>query len=353
MAGLRKLVNSLLPRKKRQRRISVRERFGYFRAIGAANDAFLRKLAGLQERMNSPGFFGTNMVAAEAEVLGAHVRSMVESLISMTGGRYVDLLEHYEALHREICEQVLKQYPTDRGPMVVWPADPAALQPEIVGTKAARLAEVALKTGLRVPPFFSISVYAYRLFMEASGVQKVIHRMLGTLNPADAGSIKDFSEAIIRAITAAPLPPALEAELSAGYQRLVASHPNATGVAVRSSAVVEDGETSFAGQFESVLNVPESGLTGAYREVVASKYRYDALRYAQTRGYFDDDVSMPVLVMTMVQPSASGVAYSRCPDRPNSSMITAVPGLAHAADSGKVIPDTYFISLEDPRRVEV
>jgi pyruvate,water dikinase len=117
--------------------------------------------------------------------------------------------------------------------------------------------------------------------------------------------------------------------------------------------VVEDAESSFAGQFESILNVPESELTRAYREVVASKYRYEALKYALARGHFDDDIAMPVLVMAMVKPLASGVAYSRCPHRPESSMVTAVPGLAHAADSGKVIPDTYFVSRERPVRMEV
>jgi pyruvate,water dikinase len=353
MQGLRKLVNSLLPRRKQIRHISVREKFAYFRTIGAANDAFLRQLAGLQERLNSPGFWNTNMMSAEAESLSAHVRSMVESLIEMTGGRYENLLEHYEALQRTIGQQVPQRDPSGSGPMIVWPTDPEALQPEVVGPKAARLTEVALKAGLRVPPFFSISVHAYRLFMEASGIQDAVYRMVGSFDPNESNSIKRFSEAITRTFAETPFPPALDAELSASYKKLVASHPDATGVAVRSSAVVEDAESSLAGQFESVLNVPESELPRAYREVVASKYRYDALKYALARGHFDDDIEMPVLVMIMVRPSASGVAYSRCPHRPDSSMVTAVPGLAHAADSGRVIPDTYFVSVEEPLRVEL
>lgn len=352
MEWLGRFFASLLPEKRQVRRISVREKFAYFRAIGAANDAFLRQLAGLQERLNSPGFFGSEMVAVEAESLSAHVRSMVESLIAMSGDRYEDLLEHFETLHRAIGRHVPNKNPIEQGPMIIWPADPIALQPEIVGPKAARLAEVLLKTELRVPPFFSISARAYRLFMKATGIQDVVDHLFGSLDPDDAGSIKNFSETVCRAFAEAPFPPELEAELSASYRKLVASHPETTGVAVRSSAVVEDAESSFAGQFESILNVPESGLTRAYKEVVVSKYRYDALKYALNRGHFDDDIAMPVLVMTMLKPLASGAAYSRCPHRPNSSMVTAIPGLAHAADSGKVIPDTYFVSLEDPAYIE-
>jgi pyruvate,water dikinase len=334
MGGVRKLITSLLPRKKRVSRISVREKFASFRAIGAANDAFLRRLADLQERLNGPNFFGAKMVASEAEALSAHVRSMVESLIAMTGERYGDLLERYEVLHREISGQVPKQYPAGPGPMIVWPADPTALQPEIVGPKAARLAEVTLNAGLRVPSFFSITVYAYRFFMEVSGIQEIVRGMLDTLDIRESGSIKNFSDAVRHAFAEASLPPALESELLEGYRRLVGSQPG-IGVAVRSSAVVEDSESSFAGQFESILNVRETELTKAYKEVVASKYRQEALKYAIARGYLDEDVAMPVLIMTMVQPAASGVAFSRCPDRPDSTLITAVPGLAQAADTSK------------------
>ncbi len=352
MEWLRRFFASLSPRRKQIRRISVREKFAHFRAIGAANDAFLGQLAGLQERLNSPDFFGSEMIAVEAESLSAHVRSMVDSLIAMSGGRYEDLLEYFETLHRSISRQAPNKNPIEQGPMIIWPDDPIALQPEIVGPKAARLAEVSLKTELKVPPFFSISVHAYRSFMKATGIQDIVNRLLGSLDADDASLIKNFSETIGRAFDEASFPPELEAELSAAYRKLHDAHPETTGVAVRSSAVVEDAESSFAGQFESILNVPESGMTRAYKEVLASKYRYDALKYALNRGHFDDDIAMPVLVMTMLKPLASGVAYSRCAHRPNSSMVTAIPGLAHAADSGKVIPDTYFVSLEDPKHIE-
>jgi pyruvate,water dikinase len=353
MEGLQKIVASLLPRKKRNRHISVSEKFALFRVIGATNDVFLQKLAAIQERLNNPTLPQARIVASEMTALSACVRTMVESLVAMHEERYEGLLPNYEALHQEISRQISKPNPSDAGPMIVWPTDALALHPKIVGPKAAKLAEVLLHTGLKVPPFFSISAYAYRLFMEATGIQDVVNRMFESFNPGEPRSIRDFSEAICRALAAAPFPSALESELMAGYRRLVTSHPDVTGVAVRSSAVVEDAESSFAGQFESILNVPESELARAYKEVVASKYRYDALKYAASRGYHDDDVAMPVLIMAMVQPSASGVAYSRCPDRPDRAMVTAVPGLAHAADSGRVIPDTYFVSLKEHPQVEV
>ena len=41
--------------------------------------------------------------------------------------------------------------------------------------------------------------------------------------------------------------------------------------AVRSSAWGEDSEFSFAGQYESVLNVPGKGILEAYRRVIARR----------------------------------------------------------------------------------
>jgi pyruvate, water dikinase len=353
MKGFCKLVTSWVPGKKQIRRISVSEKFAYFRAIGAANDSFLRQLAGLQERLNTSIFSGMNPLAAETEALRGYVRSMVESFVAMTGEQFKSLIEQHESIDRQIARQLQKAHPAGSGPLIVWPTDAEALRPEIVGPKAARLAEVALNTGLQVPPFFSISVYSYRLFMEASGIGDVIRRMLGSHDFRQSLSIKSFCDMVGRAFAEASLPQVLEEQLLAGYRKLVDLSPHISGVAVRSSAVVEDAESSFAGQFESILNVGESDLINAYKEVVASKYRREAVKYAIARGYGDEEIDMAVLVMTMVQPSASGVAFSQCPDRPDKAMVTAVPGLAQAADSGKVIPDTYFVPIEAPAQVEV
>jgi pyruvate,water dikinase len=204
-----------------------------------------------------------------------------------------------------------------------------------------------------VPPFFSTSAYAYRTLVEATGIQDVVDRSIASLDPREDGAIEQFSENLSSALKKISFPAALQHELLSAYRKLTGVHPDVTGVAVRSSAVVEDAESSFAGQFESILNVLESNLCEAYEMVIASKYRAEVLKYAAARGFFEEDIAMPVLVMAMVQPFASGVAYSRCPDRPESTMVTAVRGLAQAMDSGLMIPDIYLISTADRSGVEV
>jgi pyruvate,water dikinase len=347
-----RLLAFLLARRARNRRLPVADRFVHFRAIGAANDAFLQQLSRLQERYEESSSLGMDL-ATTAESLKTQVRSMVHSLLAMTGNTYESLQQRFETLDREIDRLVPKARLTNAGPLIVWPQDPEALDPQVVGPKAARLAEVAFKTGLKVPPFFSISAFAYKLLMESAGLQNRIHATLASLDFCDAGSLRKFSRSMLETFDSIPVPSAIQEALFSAYRKLAEAHPGISGVAVRSSAVVEDSASSFAGQFESVLNVLEHRLPEAYKAVIASKYHEEVLRYSAARSFVEEDIAMPVLVMAMVNPAASGVAYSRSPYRPEGAMITAVRGLAQAMDSDRVVPDVFMVSTKAPEQVEI
>ena len=77
-----------------------------------------------------------------------------------------------------------------------------------------------------------------------------------------------------------PLPP----ELSRAIQERLADL-TAPRVAVRSSALQEDSFFSFAGQFESVLNVPRDLVEQRYKEVIASQFTPRALYYCHASGF--------------------------------------------------------------------
>jgi pyruvate,water dikinase len=82
--------------------------------------------------------------------------------------------------------------------------------------------------------------------------------------------------------------------------------------AVRSSADGEDGELrSFAGQFESRLDVPADGVLAAVREVAAP----DGARLAAYAERLDVPVPtrVGVVVQAMVPRSSAGIAFSRNP----------------------------------------
>jgi pyruvate,water dikinase len=352
-AGWKRLASLLAAgRTPKPRRVSIAERFRAFRVIGAANNDFLSTLASLQDRLGRGGAAGAASLASGYEALSTPVGVMARALAELSGGRYQDLVRRYEALDRELVLEVLKERPMEVGPLVVWSDSPEARNPASVGPKAARLSEITASGAATVPPFFCITVHAYRLFMEATGIQDLVREALGAGDLADSHSLRSFSSVVAAAIEAASVPNTLADEIMTAHARLRGACASEFGVAVRSSAVVEDSESSFAGQFESLLGVGEGGLLDAYKSVVASKYRAEALRYALARGFMDEDVLMPVLVMAMVQPKAAGVAYSRSPDGPAHAMVTAVRGLAQPIVEGRVIPDVFMVAPGPQPRIE-
>jgi pyruvate,water dikinase len=278
----------------------------------------------------------------------------VKELVAMSGGRYQDLLPRYEAIEREIEREVLKGHAIEYGPLVVWPEDGDANRPPVVGPKSARLADILRTKAHQVPPFFVVSVYGYRAFVEATGLQDLTQRILWSSDLTDPRILRAACESIRAAVLRAAVPPSLAGALWGAALKLRQREPSYTGFAVRSSAVVEDTSVSFAGQFDSVLNVREEGLLEAYKQVVASKYRPETVQYALASGFLDQEMEMPVLVMAMVDADTSGVAYSREPENPDQALITAVRGLAQPIVEGRVTPDRFLVSRTDFRaRVEV
>lgn len=117
-------------------------------------------------------------------------------------------------------------------------------------------------------------------------------------------------------------------------------------VAVRSSALGEDGaDNSFAGQYESVLNV--QGLAALKRAIdhcVASLSSERASAYQQQQHTSENaTMQMNVVVQTMVDASAAGVMFTVDPvsGRYDRLVVDAVRGLGEALVSGETTPDHY------------
>jgi phosphohistidine swiveling domain-containing protein len=119
--------------------------------------------------------------------------------------------------------------------------------------------------------------------------------------------------------------------------------------AVRSSGVTEDGiDHSFAGMYESVLDVPPDEVSVAVERCVASAR---AKRVAEYQG--NGDERLAVIVQQMVSPAAAGVALTADPingDR-STCVVTAVRGLADRLVSGAAFGDEWVVRDDAiPRR---
>ena len=119
-------------------------------------------------------------------------------------------------------------------------------------------------------------------------------------------------------------------------------------VAVRSSAIGEDGESaSFAGQYETILNVEgEAALRQAIIDCLQSLHSGRADAYNRDQAHIDE-TRMCVVVQRMVDAAAAGVLFTADPvsGRHDRLVIDAVPGLGEALVSGEETPDHYELNL--------
>ena len=120
--------------------------------------------------------------------------------------------------------------------------------------------------------------------------------------------------------------------------------------AVRSSGIAEDGaERSFAGMYETVLDVPADELPAATDRVLASAQAARATAYGSAA-----NGHIAVIVQRMVAPAAAGVAFTADPisgDR-GSCVITATRGLGERLVSGATVGDEWVAigDIATPRR---
>jgi pyruvate, water dikinase len=142
--------------------------------------------------------------------------------------------------------------------------------------------------------------------------------------------------------------------LAAAYATLARrlGHP-APPVAVRSSAVDEDGPTaSFAGLNETHLNVrgPEA-VAVAVRSCLASFISERARSYRRRHGLAEYPERVAVLVQKLVVADCSGVAFSINPvaGDPDEIIVNASWGLGESVVNGTVTPDTHVLDRTDLR----
>jgi pyruvate, water dikinase len=318
---------------------SLRQRFDLFQTICAENDRFLKRLSQLMELEAGGGQIPRGTASTGRKALCAAIRSMATSMVAMAPGCYDALLSRLAVLEAEAGLRAEVDPATL--PVAVGPDDEGARRRDLVGGKAANLAALRALGSFAIPPFFVVSRRGYHLMLDATGRRALVADLeRGHLSGPE---LRAACEALRRAILETEVPAPVAEAILAGFEAMRGPGEDDLRVAVRSSATVEDGEFSFAGQFETVLEVRGEGLLEAYRRVVASKYRVQAVRYAQMSGYPDDEVSMPVLFMKMVRARRSGVAYSRDPEGAEQVLVSAYRGLAESTENERVTPDRFVL----------
>jgi pyruvate,water dikinase len=325
-----------------------------FPALTTANDGRLEFVADLERKLEGRTPFGMAYLRSRAVSSATHTYRMITCLDKLSSRRYQELHFVFAAIQKRVQAVFNRsRRHADAAPRLVLPlSEVDASMAERVGGKSANAGEVRNRLGLPAPDGFAVSTDAFRLFLSGGDLLGTIRSLQLQLDPDDSVGLNEISAQLQDLVRSAEVPPELAAAMLAAYDEL-ADASGSTRVSVRSSAVGEDGEISFAGQYTSVLNVTRTRLLDAYKEVVASWFSPRALFYRSVHGIPDDDVPMGVLCMVMVEAEASGVACSVDPNRPDEGtlVIGGAWGLGAGPVGGSVSPDTWVVDRRGALRV--
>lgn len=118
---------------------------------------------------------------------------------------------------------------------------------------------------------------------------------------------------------------------------------------VRSSSNIEDGlKNSFAGQFDTFLNVSKNDINEKIKLCFKSLYNANVLEYMKKNSLNIKDLKMNVIVQKMVQSDLSGIIFTANPKGIlNETVITVGEGLGEGIVQDKIDTTSYYYNLTD------
>ena len=222
----------------------------------------------------------------------------------------------------------------------------------LVGGKNASLGEmyqVFLKKRVNIPDGFALTTRAYWYFIKTNKIDKKLKEIFKEFKPQSIKSLQKVGQKARVFILRAKFPEDLKKDILTAYQKLGKKYGENVGVAVRSSGVCEDmPEASFAGQFESFLNVKgEEELLSAVKKCLASTFNDRVISYREEKKIPHLKFALSVGIIKMVRSdlSSSGVIFTLDTETgfPNVVLINSIWGIGEMIVKGKITPDEFYV----------
>jgi pyruvate,water dikinase len=321
----------------------LQTKYQSFRTILQLDGQALDLIADLESHFSGENPADPHLINRLVEQTSSIVGSMANHLSTMNP-EYSSLLDSHTQLDEQIREMLIPPV-VNSAPPYVLPLDQAADHPELTGGKAANLA-VAGRTGVVIPPGFVITTNAFHHVIAKNQLEEEFSSRFAQIHAADHHTIIRIAGELQELILACEIPTEIVKQIDLALEAL----GPVTLLAVRSSAMAEDGNVSFAGQYASELEVLPEDTVSAYKRVIAGKYCPRAMGYRIRHGLRDSDTTMAALVIPMISPRASGVMYTLDPAASSHEErlgIYAVDGLAEGLVDGSRTPEKYHLNKKD------
>ena len=279
---------------------------------------------------------------------------MAQELNLMTADRHADLYDVIFQLRDKVYQLFSGHYTAGDHidqPFVLKLDEQTGSDPALIGGKAFGIRMLNKYFKDRVPPGFVVTTAAYNQIIKDNELNDRIRILLNNLDVTeDQAQFQTRTRTIRRLIREAVVRSEIETAIMEQAYDLEKRVPDILW-AVRSSAVSEDGIHSFAGQFDSELQIKTEKLITAYSHVIASRFTDRAVKYRIHNQFREVDTPMAVLIMPMVEPVAAGVVYTTDLKDPAVLQISAVPGLTNRMVKGKVLADTFRVTKEPSLKI--
>ncbi|MDA8431606.1 MAG: PEP-utilizing enzyme [Nitrospiraceae bacterium] len=317
--------------------------FKYFKEVLENNNRALEIIADFGDKLGGEYLFDINYIKSAYSDLAGTVYGSIQDFDLLTQNRYPRLRGAFSRIDEHIKTLIYDVTPS-RAEMVLDYKDITWNMFREVGGKNAALAEMKNYLKLNVPDAFAVTTHAFDEFMKHNGLQDEIERL--------RAGVDDEDEALARlrgSILGGEIPPDLATALESAVERIRETFGRDCFLAVRSSAEEEDGDFSFAGQFDTVLNVPAAGreVGEAYKKVLGSLFSVNAVAYQKMHGYRPGDNKMAAGCLVMVDAAKSGVIYSVAPNGDKDVLvINAAWGLGTSVVEGQTDADMYMVKKD-------
>ena len=331
----------------------LREKYESFKALLEHDKAAHEFMATLEEIYYTQKKCDFQVVVKNYGQFAHSVSRMVEELLKMCPSRYWSLKAYFKKFDFYV-RFMLAPPEFEFSPPFIMAFKSSPLTEAVAGKKAFSLEKLNRELHLPCPDGFVITTNAFHYFIEYNNLQKPINEQLADLDISIAPSLEQTAREIKELILNACIPQAIEIAVTDAINSLERTTKTTNcRFAIRSSGVKEDGKASFAGQYQTILNVEKKKVLNGYKRVIASKYSAQALFYRISHGILDHETPMAVLVLEMINAKASGVIYTR--DLENrlydQLSIHSVWGQGSLLVDGKVSPDVIKVSQKNPNHI--
>jgi len=327
----------------------LREKYEAFKSLLVHDKCAHEVMAELEEIYYNRIRVDFQVIAKKYDRLAESVSGIIEDLSKMCPSRYLNLKDYFKKFDFYIRFMLAPPEYNFSPPFTVQldgiPSDGRLL----VGGKALQLSVIKKDLELPIPSGFVITTNAFFYLIEHNGLRNLIDEKLAGLDINSTSSLDHTSDDLVTLIMNSRIPPDMENAVLNAFNACQWTKNRDITIAMRSSAVCEDEQSSFAGQYLTVLNVKEENILDAYKKVIASKYSPSALYYRINYGLSDIETPMAVLALEMVDATASGIIYTRDIDEPISNYLTihSIWGLGELLVSGEVSPDIITVTKEE------